>query len=51
MMEVLLNYFIFTYFGAYMKLLINDKILIDKITNKKNYINSLVVFIIPFFMI
>jgi hypothetical protein len=34
-----------------MKLLINDKILIDKITNKKNYINSLVVHITPFYNI
>ena len=33
----------------HMKLLINDKILIDKITNKKNYINSLVVHITPFY--
>ena len=35
----------------HMKLLINDKILIDKITNKKNYINSLVVHITPFYNI
>ena len=33
----------------HMKLLISDKILIDKITNKKNYINSLVVHISPFY--
>ena len=33
----------------HMKLLISDKILIDKITNNKNYINRLVVHITPFY--
>ena len=35
----------------HMKLLINDKNLTDKIINKKNYINSLVVHITPFYNI